>query len=31
MKHFLTELAQAAIIAALIGAPFAFYFWSMKP
>jgi hypothetical protein len=25
------ETLQAAIIAAIIGAPFALYFWSMKP
>jgi hypothetical protein len=31
MKHFLIELAQAAIIAALIGAPFFYYYWSMTP
>jgi hypothetical protein len=31
MKHFLIELAQAAIIAALLGAPFFYYFWSMTP
>jgi hypothetical protein len=27
----LRDLLQAAIIAALIGAPFALYFWSMTP
>lgn len=31
MKHFFIELAQCAIIAALIGAPFAYYFWSWTP
>lgn len=25
------DFLQALIIAALIGAPFAYYFWSMKP
>ena len=27
----LRDLLQATIIAALIGAPFALYFWGMKP
>ena len=31
MKHFFIELAQCAVIAALIGAPFFYYFWSMTP
>jgi hypothetical protein len=31
MKHTLIELAQACLAAAIIGAPFAIYFWSMKP
>lgn len=31
MKRLLTEVAQATLAAACIGAPFAYYFWSMKP
>jgi hypothetical protein len=31
MKHFLTDLAQATLAAAIIGLPFAIYFWNMKP
>jgi hypothetical protein len=31
MKHFLTELAQATLAAAIIGLPFAIYFWTMTP
>jgi hypothetical protein len=30
MKQALKELAQSAVIAALIGFPFIWYFWSMK-
>ena len=31
MKRLLIELAQATLVAAIIGAPMAYYFWSMKP
>lgn len=31
MKRYLIELLQAMLMAALIGLPFALYFWSMKP
>ena len=31
MKSFLDDLFQAAIMAAVIGAPFAIYFAGMKP
>ena len=31
LKTLLKELAQATIAAALIGFPFAIYFWNMKP
>jgi hypothetical protein len=32
MKHFLTELAQATLAAAIIGAPLSYYFlFVMKP
>jgi hypothetical protein len=31
MKRILTEVAQATLAAALIGAPLAYYFWSIKP
>lgn len=31
MKAFFRDLAHAAIFAAVIGLPFVFYFWSMKP
>jgi len=31
MRRYIIELIQAFIIAAVIGAPFAIYFWSMKP
>jgi hypothetical protein len=31
MKSFASDLAQAVIIAALIGLPFVLYFISMKP
>lgn len=29
--QLIKELAQAAIFAAVIAAPFVIYFWSMKP
>jgi len=31
MRRIIIETLQAAIVAAIIGAPFALYFWSMKP
>jgi hypothetical protein len=31
MKQLLIEFAQAAVIAATIGFPFALYFFNMKP
>lgn len=31
MKRALLALAQAAIVAALVGFPFAIHFWNMKP
>lgn len=31
MKKFLIEFAQACLAAAIIGLPFAIYFWNMKP
>jgi hypothetical protein len=31
MKRILTELAQATLAAALIGAPLVIYFWTMTP
>lgn len=31
MTKLLIELAQATLIAALIGFPFAIYFWNMTP
>ena len=31
MSRYLKELAQALIIAALIGGPFFLYLWNMKP
>jgi hypothetical protein len=31
MRRYLLELLDALLFAALIGAPFALYFWSMKP
>jgi hypothetical protein len=31
MKHILWTITQAIIGAAIWGAPFAYYFWSMKP
>lgn len=31
MRRTLIELAQACLAAAIIGLPFAIYFWSMKP
>lgn len=31
MKNFIQDTIHAAIMAALIGAPFAYYFWSMTP
>jgi hypothetical protein len=31
MKHLLIQLAQATLAAAIIGLPFAIYFWQMKP
>jgi hypothetical protein len=31
MKHILWTITQAILGAAIWGAPFAYYFWSMKP
>lgn len=31
MNKFLVELAQATLIALLIGFPFIIYFWNMTP
>lgn len=31
IRNFLRDLTHAAIFAAVIGAPFAIYFWNMKP
>jgi hypothetical protein len=31
MKQFLLHLIEGIIGAVLIGGPFAYYFWSMKP
>ena len=31
MRAFFRDLAQAFLFAATIAAPFALYFWSMKP
>jgi len=31
MKHLFIQLAQAILAAAIIGLPFAIYFWQMKP
>ena len=31
MKKILIEFAQACLAAAIIGLPFAIYFWNMKP
>jgi hypothetical protein len=31
MKRLLIEVAQATLAAAIIGLPFAIYFWTMTP
>lgn len=31
MKHFLIELAQAVLMAVLVGGPLFYYFWNMTP
>jgi hypothetical protein len=31
MKRLLIEVAQATLVAAIIGLPFAIYFWTMTP
>jgi len=31
MKHLFIQLAQATLATAIIGLPFAIYFWQMKP
>jgi hypothetical protein len=31
MKNLLIQLAQATLAAAIIGLPFAIYFWTMTP
>ena len=31
MRRLIIEVAQATLAAAIIGLPFAIYFWTMKP